>query len=56
LVNALKRRIAYHLSDSSVGSRPRSFDLLLEEVSRFKKTCFYASLSHHKGNTERLVK
>jgi len=34
---------------------PRPLGLLVEDVTRFKKSCFCASLSHHKGNAERLV-
>src|SRR5919204_4389795 len=35
---------------------PRPFGLVFEDVTQSKKSSFCAPLSHHKGNTERLVR
>jgi hypothetical protein len=44
-----------HRDETDEGGRPKWFGVLIEDVTEFKKSRFCASLSHHKGNKERLV-
>jgi hypothetical protein len=37
------------------GRWPGPFGVLVEDVTQFKKKRFYASLSHHKSNKERIL-